>query len=143
MISITVAIRTMARCVHAPRAPLLLPPGTHLTLARTLTLTLTLAPNPNPNSNPNPNQERVGACCDCTHLCYTPLFWDAVFGGLARTVRTAQRGDNQRTIRIAQRGDNLRTGIPRTVRIAQRGDNQRLNHGTLPAAIARLPPLGT
>ena len=84
-------------------------------------------PYPNPNPNPNPNQERVGACCDCTHLCYTPLFWDAVFGGLARTVRTAQRGDNQRT------------GIARSVRIAQRGDNQR----TVRAAVAQLPPLAS
>ena len=88
-----------------------------------LILTLTLNPNP----NPNPIQERIGACCDCTHLCYTPLFWDAVFGGLARTVRTAQRGDKQRT------------GLARTVRIAQRGDNQR----TVRAPVAQLPPLGS
>ena len=28
------------------------------------------------------DQQRVGTCCDCTHLCYTPVFWDAVFAGL-------------------------------------------------------------
>lgn len=38
------------------------------------------------------DQERVSACCDCTHLCYTPVFWDAVFGGLAAGVRRALRG---------------------------------------------------
>ena len=32
-------------------------------------------------------QKTPGRCCDCTHFCYTPLFWDAVFGGLYRTVR--------------------------------------------------------
>jgi len=25
-------------------------------------------------------QKTVGICCDCTHFCYTPLFWDAFFG---------------------------------------------------------------
>ena len=37
------------------------------------------------------NQLKVGRCCDCTHLCYTPLFWDAFFGGLHHAVRRAQR----------------------------------------------------
>ena len=32
-------------------------------------------------------QTKPGRCCDCTHFCYTPLFWDAVFGGLYRAVR--------------------------------------------------------
>jgi hypothetical protein len=30
-----------------------------------------------------------GRCCDCTHLCYTPLFWEAVFGGMHRALRRA------------------------------------------------------
>ena len=25
------------------------------------------------------NQLKIGSCCDCTHLCYTPLFWDTFF----------------------------------------------------------------
>ena len=32
------------------------------------------------------NQVKVGRCCDCTHLCYTPLFWDAFFAGLRDTI---------------------------------------------------------
>ena len=28
------------------------------------------------------DQARVGSCCDCTHFCYTPLFWDAFFGSM-------------------------------------------------------------
>ena len=32
------------------------------------------------------NQLRVGRCCDCTHLCYTPLFWDTFFVGLRNTI---------------------------------------------------------
>ena len=34
-------------------------------------------------------QKTVGRCCDCTHFCYTPAFWDAAFGGLHRSVRRA------------------------------------------------------
>ena len=26
-------------------------------------------------------------CCDCTHFCYTPLFWDTVFGSLYSAAR--------------------------------------------------------
>ena len=25
------------------------------------------------------NQQVVGRCCDCTHWCYTPQFWDVFF----------------------------------------------------------------
>ena len=32
------------------------------------------------------NQQRVGRCCDCTHLCYTPLLWDTFFRSLRRSV---------------------------------------------------------
>lgn len=32
-------------------------------------------------------QKQPGICCDCTHFCYTPLFWDALFGDLYRLVR--------------------------------------------------------
>lgn len=28
------------------------------------------------------NQLKIGSCCDCTHLCYTPLFWDTFFVSL-------------------------------------------------------------
>jgi uncharacterized membrane protein YgcG len=28
------------------------------------------------------NQLHVGRCCDCTHLCYTPLLWDTFFAGM-------------------------------------------------------------
>ena len=33
------------------------------------------------------NQRQVGRCCDCTHFCYTPLFWDTFFDRLGRTIR--------------------------------------------------------
>ena len=33
-----------------------------------------------------------GRCCDCTHFCYTPLFWDVIFGGLYRAVRRSAFG---------------------------------------------------
>ena len=32
------------------------------------------------------NQLKVGRCCDCTHLCYTPLFWDHFFRGLRNSI---------------------------------------------------------
>ncbi|KAL1515228.1 hypothetical protein AB1Y20_001863 [Prymnesium parvum] len=31
-------------------------------------------------------QKKVGSCCDCTHFCYTPAFWDAVFDGMRAAV---------------------------------------------------------
>ena len=34
-------------------------------------------------------QTTPGRCCDCTHFCYSPLFWDVVFGGMHRAVRRA------------------------------------------------------
>ena len=34
------------------------------------------------------NQRQVGRCCDCTHLCYTPLFWDFFFAGLRDSILT-------------------------------------------------------
>ena len=37
-------------------------------------------------------QKTPGRCCDCTHFCYTPLFWDAVFGGLYRATRHSTLG---------------------------------------------------
>lgn len=36
-------------------------------------------------------QTKPGRCCDCTHFCYTPLFWDSVFGGVFRALRRALR----------------------------------------------------
>ena len=38
------------------------------------------------------DQRTVGACCDCTHFCYTPVFWDVVFGSLHAEVRAWQKG---------------------------------------------------
>lgn len=32
------------------------------------------------------NQKKVGRCCDCTHFCYTPLFWDHFFKGLGEAI---------------------------------------------------------
>ena len=32
------------------------------------------------------NQRKIGSCCDCTHFCYTPLFWDSFFARLRRAV---------------------------------------------------------
>ena len=43
-------------------------------------------PKPKPNPSPNSNPHQVGRCCDCTHFCYTPLFWDAFFARLRRAV---------------------------------------------------------
>lgn len=37
-------------------------------------------------------QTKPGRCCDCTHFCFTPLFWDAVFGGMHRAARRAIGG---------------------------------------------------
>ena len=34
------------------------------------------------------NQVKVGRCCDCTHFCYTPLFWDTFFAGLGKSIFT-------------------------------------------------------
>ena len=31
-------------------------------------------------------QKKLGSCCDCTHFCYTPVFWDTVFDGLYRAI---------------------------------------------------------
>ena len=45
------------------------------------------------------DQARVGSCCDCTHLCYTPVFWDAVFAGLREAL-------------VAQAGSPLATASP-------------------------------
>lgn len=45
-----------------------------------------------------------GRCCDCTHFCFTPLFWDAVFGGVHRIVR---------------RGLFIRTSLPSAARPAR------------------------
>ena len=39
------------------------------------------------------NQVKVGRCCDCTHFCYTPLFWDAFFSQLGTSIRTHSRWD--------------------------------------------------
>jgi hypothetical protein len=33
------------------------------------------------------DQRRLGRCCDCTHLCYTPLLWDALFGAMHARIR--------------------------------------------------------
>lgn len=32
------------------------------------------------------NQLKIGSCCDCTHLCYTPLFWDTFFVSLRNAI---------------------------------------------------------
>lgn len=34
------------------------------------------------------NQKNVGRCCDCTHFCYTPIFWDIFFSGLREAIVT-------------------------------------------------------
>jgi hypothetical protein len=44
------------------------------------------------------NQVKVGRCCDCTHFCYTPLFWDVFFGQLGRSIRTHSRWDGSRLV---------------------------------------------
>ena len=42
------------------------------------------------------NQVRVGSCCDCTHFCYTPLFWDHFFAGLGESIRAHPAFDGPR-----------------------------------------------
>mmetsp|Transcript_3922 Transcript_3922/g.7631 ORF Transcript_3922/g.7631 Transcript_3922/m.7631 type:complete len:433 (-) Transcript_3922:30-1328(-) len=54
-------------------------------------------------------QRRVGICCDCTHFCYSPLFWDAAFGGLLLALRQALLQD----LRQARQGVH---GAPRGLR---------------------------
>ncbi len=37
------------------------------------------------------NQLKVGRCCDCTHLCYTPLLWDNYFELLGSAMLASPR----------------------------------------------------
>ena len=37
------------------------------------------------------NQKRVGRCCDCTHFCYTPLFWDVFFADMGAAIQAHPR----------------------------------------------------
>jgi len=64
------------------------------------------------------NQRRVGTCCDCTHFCYTPLFWDVFFAGLYRTLRRHSRSELQLIPRPAAAG--FRARRPRPARGAAR-----------------------
>ena len=44
------------------------------------------------------NQKKVGRCCDCTHFCYTPLFWDVFFSTLGSSIRSHPQWDRPRLV---------------------------------------------
>ena len=66
------------------------------------------------------DQRRVGSCCDCTHLCYTPVFWDAVFTGFAATVRRARAAREP-----PSSGSDRHTGRNPFEAVARSGRHQR------------------
>ena len=42
------------------------------------------------------NQVKVGRCCDCTHLCYTPLLWDNYFASIRGSLFSHPRWSGRR-----------------------------------------------
>ena len=91
---------------------------------------------------------------DCTHFCYTPLFWDAVFGGVYRALRRTPLGkklarSSRRSVAAAAAaaqhgaasgadGGQLASGLKALRRRAAAGFAQ-LGGGGLPAAADELP----
>ena len=72
------------------------------------------------------NQKQVGRCCDCTHLCYTPLFWDAFFRSL-RTSIAAHPGFGRGGAASARGRRGGRGGRRRFERGRRRGAGRWMN----------------
>lgn len=76
-------------------------------------------------------QQTPGRCCDCTHFCYTPLFWDTVFGALARTLRRelGRRPPRADAVAVPRRRGGLGDAAARVAAPRSRGSAHGLSRG--------------